>query len=1255
MRTRHNSSPARTRSRGPDRDVLHPEYDTHLPIFERKTEIVNALQSNQVLIIAGETGSGKSTQVPQMCLEAGLGAHGKIGCTQPRRIAATSLARYVAQRLGCALGSQVGYKIRFQEQDTQAGVIKFMTDGILLNEIQSDPLLERYDAIVIDEAHERSLNIDFLLGYMRRILLRRPSLRLIISSATIDTNLFSQAFGNAPILEVSGRLFPVEELYDPIEDDGVTYVEAAVEATRQAVELADSGDILVFMPTERDIRETLDALGGRPLPGDPLLLPLFGRLSVRDQHRIFQPHGRRKIVVATNIAETSLTVPGIRFVIDTGLARMIRYVPQLRTSRMPIEPISKAAADQRKGRCGRVRDGICIRLYSQDDYHSRDEYTTPEIRRTNLAGVVLQMADMGLGDMEDFPFLQPPRRRAIGDAYSLLTQLGAMNPDRRLTGLGRKMARLPLDPHISRMVLQASREHALREVRVIAAGLSIADPRERPAEKRDEADQAQKRFVDPMSDFLTYLKLWDTYHGEWERLRTQNAMRRFCRDHFLSYQRMREWHDVHKQLSDLCRWLKGLRENTKPASYEAIHRSLLSGLLVNVAMATEKGAYRATRGREVRIFPGSSLFGSRKPWIMCHEIVETSRVYARTVGAIDPQWIERLAPALCRSTYAEPRFDEETGTVYAREQVSFFGLPIVKGRRVFYGRINRNEAHEVFVEQGLVEGRLRSRRRFLAHNRGVRDRIERMEAKLRTRSLYAGDDAAKAFYHQRIPGVCSIQELDRAIRKHGGDSFLFMQESDLLASPVPAEAQHFPNALQLGDSSFPLTYRYEPGAEEDGATVSVDRLVFSRTHEHMFEWALPALWPDKVRAMLNTLPPAIKRRLPPAASATPRIVSHLVCTNEPFATVVCRTIAEIYNVHISPADLQRRPLPPHADLRVNVHDSTGETVASFRATEGAPGNLRMTEPDGESGIAEFSRWERTGLTEWDFDLLPERIEAPARGQGVPLYGYPALRDTDGRVDMVVCRSAREARDVHRHGVRCLLEHALASELGWAEKELRPKGEARIRCAPFGSAEQTATVLMDSIRRSYLELETPPRTKPDYEKTRARLKSELRGIGFQTAELFAGVLQAHGNCIALIEKLARKHTVGALASLKGELHDDLTKYIREIYSPGVNLERLRQYPRYLRAFLRRIENAYDDNAKYRLRMKTVHTYESVCDELASARSAEDETASRELEELVQMVEELKISLFAQQAVKTRYPISEKRLNKKIDAIRNGSRS
>lgn len=1205
--------------------------DRTLPVYEKREDIIRAIGENQVVIIAGETGSGKTTQLPLLSLESGRGMSGAIAITQPRRIAATSLAAYTAKRCSCAPGTFVGHRVRFDERTSSQTKIVYMTDGILLTDITADPLLRRYDTIILDEAHERSLTIDFLMGYLRQLLPRRPDLKVIISSATIDTKLFSLAFNNAPIIEVSGRLFPVDILYQPPQTDAGgdgSYVDGAVEATKALVAMGEEGDILLFLPTAQDITETVARLKHLE-ERDLLVLPLYGKLSAQDQNRVFSPHRGRKIIVGTNIAETSITVPGIRFVVDTGLARTVRYTAQTRTTRMPIEPISQASANQRAGRCGRVRDGICIRLYAQEDYDARFPYTIPEIQRANLAGVILQMHAMGLGNIATFPFVEPPSQRSVAEGLRQLRELGALSDTNRLTNLGRRMARLPLDPCIARMVLQAAHEKCLHEIKIIAAGLTVVDPRERPTEKREQADQAHKRFADPHSDFLLYLSLWNTYQDRWNELKTQSSLRTFCRQHFLSFLRMREWHDIHHQLDKICSRMNGLRDNREPASYEAIHKSLLAGLLMNVAVKGEGLEYLATRGRTVHLFPGSSLYKGGQRWIVCHEIVETSRVFARTAARIDPQWLEQLFPNLCRSSYAEPSFDETTGTVRAFQKVTFFGLPIAEQRPVYYGRINRAEATTVFVVAGLVEGRLRSHHPFLKHNLDIRNTVETMEAKLRTRGLYAGDTAVVDFYRQHLAGIAGIHDLNRWIKRHNGDRLLRMKLEDLLSAPLPEQLDRFPDMIIIGEHRFGADYRFEPGKERDGITVTVPSPALEHIHLHAFEWILPVLWPQRIESLAECLPKPIRKRLFPLEQTCRTIADGLAESGRSFADAVLDAFREITGAAI-PGTYARDLVPqPYVWPRVEVVNRKGETIETFYP----PGLPRQQTARDNAAMVNhpFGHLIKRELTHWDFGPLPQRVEHTADGQA--LFGYPALKCGVHGVDIAILRSETESQQVHRVGITRLFELALADELAWIKKDVHLPRATALACAPYTGVSAVEGRLAELVLEHFLEPSYPlPRTKPAFEQQCMARREKIKGIGHKTVTLFGAIVQE----LQAVHKLIPK--VGPLVA---PLKSALNECTAAIFADGFTYARLEQYPRYLRSLGCRASLAHQDPLRCRERMQTLDNCRSDFVKLAVPDRMRYPQLFLLYDDLWMAAEELAISLFAQAAVKTLYPISPKR--------------
>ncbi len=1224
-----------------------------LPIHEKYQEIISTLKREQVLVVVGETGSGKTTQLPQFCLKAGFGKKGSIAVTQPRRIAATAMATRVAEELNTTLGAQVGYKIRFYEKQSGQTNILFMTDGILLNEILSDRLLKKYQTIIIDEAHERSINIDFLLGYLRKILPKRPDLKVIISSATIDPTLFSKAFDKAPIIEVSGRLFPVEVWYQPIDQElldagKITYVDAAVQAVEEIVGAGDPGDILVFMPTERDIRETIQLLDSRKL-AHTITLPLFARLTRYAQNRIFSHFNKRKIVVATNIAETSLTVPGIRYVIDTGLARIKSYAPNLRANRLPIEAIPQASANQRKGRCGRVAEGLCIRLYSEEDYTHRNTYSIPEIRRSNLAGVILTMLELRLGSIETFPFIEPPGKRAIQDAFAQLRELGALNENRELTKLGRQMARIPLEPHIARMVIQARGEKVQQAVLIIAAGLSIVDPRERPFDKKDEANEMHKRFVDQRSDFLTLLQLWQHYQKTWETLGSQSKVRRFCKEHYLSYNRMQEWHDVHQQISQVLRDARFLKSENKRPSTDAIHRSILAGLITNVAKIHEKEGYTATKNRQVFIFPGSTLFKKGVPWIMCHEIVETSRVYARTTAPIKPIWLEELAPALCRYSYSDPYFDEATMSTRVKERVLFFGLPIIEGRIVAFRRIDSEAATELFIREALVNLMLRTKHRFYLHNKRVIERLRSAEAKVRKPGSLVDDEKIVAFYKKRLRHVSSLQDLTHLIGKRKSDRFLYLQEKDISIADVPDQVKEFHDTLSIGHKHYPLEYICDPGAKEDGLTVTVPIQELSSLQQETFGWLVPALWEEKIRYLLKSLPKSIRKQFVPIPQHAPKIAQAMQYEPAPFNQVLCNVIRSQYGITIPEHTFSEEELPNHLRMRIKVVAENKKTLAIER-------NLQKLQKESHTKSVKrtvsetvYKKFEKQSIEQWDFGDIPERIEVVRSKKGYPLYGYPAVVPSKRCVDLKLFATSDEAAQNHPLGVKKLLQHQLQKEFAWLERDLRFSKLLKIESAPFGGESVCKKSLFKAIVNHVTMVPSPPPTTAKayaalYEKSIVTLK----GLGHKALMLLEEMFKLARENITLIEKLATKSNLAGRQKIKRELQSCQESYLAHFKEGALLFSLFLQYPRYFKALTFRIEKAFLAPAAYQERMNKLLPFIARAETIRGGKDIVNHMNRHLLLEYLHMVEEYAISLFAQQS-KTLYPISEKRLLKKLTEI------
>ncbi len=1150
-------------------------YPENLPICGRRTEIVEAIRRNQVVVIAGETGSGKTTQIPKMCLEAGLGIEARIGCTQPRRVAALSISKRIAEELGVGWGREVGCKIRFDDRSSPSTYIKLMTDGILLAETQGDPLLSEYNAIIIDEAHERSLNIDFLLGHLRGLIEKRRDLKVVITSATIDTQAFSKAFGDAPIIEVSGRVYPVEVRYEPIdaaaeEGGDFTFIDAAVRAATRAIDESSVGDVLVFLPGERDIREATDQLEGR-LGYDAEVVPLYGRLSSGDQQRVFAPSTRRRVIVATNIAETSLTLPGIRYVVDAGLARVSHYNPRTRTKRLPVEPVSQSSANQRKGRAGRVQDGTCIRLYSEEDFAARPAFTQPEIQRANLAEVILRMRAFRLGEIETFPFLNPPAPAAIAAGYALLQELGALDAEKALTKLGWDLARLPIDPTLGRMLLESQQRHATRELLVIAAGLSIQDPRERPLDQRAAADAAHRRHSDPRSDFLGLLRLWDAVHDEWETLRTQGARRKFCKARFLSYTRMVEWQELHGQLSDALGDIATVHLSDSNADYDAIHRSILSGLLGHVAVRQERNVYRAGGNRTVQVFPGSALHErtdkprqdrrgekaeeeprakTRQPaWIVAGEVVETSQLFARTLAGIDPEWIVELAPYLCQTAYRNPHWSVTAGRVLADEIVTLHGLE-VRHRKVSYGNINAAEATAIFVQSALVEDRLvpeaedfqerddlksdrvkptasalraaatattgneraAARHRFLAENRRVREKIEDWQTRVRRQGLLDLDAAFFKFYVARLSGVSSLNELDRAVRETKDPAFLCATEADLVGGlDLRYDPGAFPDAVQVGEQPVALGYAYAPGEEHDGVTVRLPLALAESASGSMLEWAVPGLREAKVEELLRSLPKSLRKDLMPFPPKVAEIVAEFEPGVGSFLAELSRFVRRKYGVEI-PADAWSADgVPMHLRTRVEFVGPDRKVVAAGRDLAAVRASLpkAKAEPAGENPAwtRAARQWERFGVTAWSFGDLPEKIHVTEE-LGLPVLAWPGLEDEGGRVNVRLFRSAETARRAGVEGLARLVELALQKDFAWLQKDLR--GLAKLGPLHLGwvSTDTLQEGAFVCLRRHAMPAVVPsPLTASSFEAAVASTRARLPGLSMQLIDRVALVLQA----------------------------------------------------------------------------------------------------------------------------------------------------
>ncbi len=1256
------------------RNRPRPVCDDALPITARKDDIIAAIKAHPVVIIAGETGSGKTTQIPKFCLEAGRGIDGCIGCTQPRRIAAMTVSRRIAGELGEEIGKSVGCRVRFTDETGPDAYIKVMTDGILLAETQSDPRLFAYDTLIIDEAHERSLNIDFLLGILRTLIRKRNDLKLIITSATIDTEKFSAAFDGAPVINVSGRMYPVEVRYRPPEeaDAGRTHVDLAVAAVdRIQMESPCGGDILVFMPTEQDIRETCELLEARQYPPGTVL-PLFARLAAGEQSRVFKNDGRRKIIVSTNVAETSITLPGIRFVVDTGLARISRYSPRTRTTALPVAPISRSSADQRKGRSGRVAGGVCIRLYSEEDFENRPRFTPPEILRANLAEVILRMLALNLEDPRTFPFVDPPAERGLQDGFRLLEELGALTRVQgreRLTKQGRLMARLPLDPRLSRILIAAAREGCLDEAAIVVSALSLPDPRERPVEKQKHADAAHARFLDSRSDFLTLLRIWTAYHAERDEHKSTSRMRRFCKDHFLSFRRMREWRDICFQVREILNEggirnqvdqgrggeaAGGQKEEGGYAPKEAaLHRALLTGFLSNIAVRENKFLYRAARDRQVMLFPGSGAFETAGDWIMAAEIVETSRVFARNIATIRPEWIEAAAGDLCRSTFLSPRWEKKRGAVIAMEQVSLFGLVIVPRRRRPYGPVDPEEASRIFVHGALVSDAIRQKFGFIRHNRDLISRVRGEEDRIRRRDILVSEEDLAAFYRERLDEpVYDIPGLRRLIRKKGGDGFLYMRPGDVRRyHPDEEELERFPETVLQGDIELSCEYRFDPGAGKDGVTLRVPGDLAASLPRQALDWVVPGLLEEKIQVLLKGLPKDYRRRLSPVNKTASRIFAEMARnTKIPLAAALSDFIASRMGISIPVSAWPVNEVPDHLKMRIAIVAGDGEEVQAGR--DPSLLSRRHAPPmDEERFEALRRRWERRGVTEWDFPDLPDAITF--RGdRGRKFTAWPGLsvegEGTESRLDLVVFRHRRRALSAHSRGVARLTELALARDMRGLGARLHPGRDMAGAAVYFGGVPEIVRRMKAHLSRAHLE--SGLREKTAFETHVADVREILFPAADELREAVRSVMAAVRECRGRFFEWENAHRSRITAiRFISERRDDLARIVPGHFIELYGLPRIRHLPRYIRALVvrtgRALENFERDRARAALvAVETARLAELVRD--LNPDTGEEKRAA--VEDFYWMIEEYKVSLYAQE-LKTAVRISPKRLKKRFAEI------
>ncbi|MCT2583581.1 ATP-dependent RNA helicase HrpA [Actinophytocola gossypii] len=1220
-------------------------YPDELPISQRRDEIAKAIAEHQVVIVAGETGSGKTTQLPKICLELGRGVRGMIGHTQPRRIAARTVAERVSDELDVPLGGAVGWKIRFTDQAGDNTLIKLMTDGILLAELQSDRMLRQYDTLIIDEAHERSLNVDFILGYLKQLLPRRPDLKVIITSATIDPERFSRHFDDAPIVEVSGRTYPVEVRYRPIVDPEDPDADPDRDQTQAIMDAVDElsaegpGDILVFLSGEREIRDTADALAAQNRR-DTEILPLYARLSHGEQRRVFQPHRGRRVVLATNVAETSLTVPGIKYVIDPGFARISRYSNRLKVQRLPIEPVSQASANQRKGRCGRTSDGICVRLYSEDDFDARPEFTDPEILRTNLASVILQMAAADLGDIAAFPFVEPPDRRHITDGMNLLNELGALesstkDSEPRLTPLGRKLARLPVDPRLARMVLAAHDNACVSEVVVIAAALSIQDPRERPVDKQAQADQQHARFRDPESDFLSLLNLW-RYLTEQRAELSANRFRRLCRAEFLNYLRIREWQDVAGQLRQMAKSLD-VTANDIPAEPAAIHRSLLTGLLSHLGLKDTAGKeYLGARNAKFAIFPGSALFRKQPRWVMAAELVETSRLWGRVVARVDPAWIEPVAGHLVRRTYSEPRWEKKRAAVMASERVTLFGLPIVVDRPVNFGRIDPPVARALFIRHALVQGEWHSDHKFLRRNADLLAEAEELEHKARRRDIVVDEQSLFEFYDDRVPEeVVSGRHFDTWWKKTRRDQpDLLTFDPAMLVNPDAGDvsAEAFPDAMAHNELELGLRYRFEPGEVTDGVTVQVPLALLNRVSADGLPWQVPGLRAELITALLRSLPKPLRRNFVPVPDFANALRSRLDDVPEPTLAQVSAELRDLTGVVVPSDAWQLDQVPQHLRTTFQVVDEgkpvlTGKDLGVLKRELAS--RVRESLASGAEGVT------REGLTSWSFDTLERSVSLRRAGQQVT--AYPALVDTGSSVAIrLFDTEAEQARAMWR-GTRRLVLLTVPAPVKQVVRRLPNTAKLALSANPHGSVPGLLEDCLNAATDALVAQHGGPVWTPDdFQKLCAGVRAGLADTLYQVLDRVRGVLTTHAEVDAALARMTGKVFAESVADMRAQV----AGLVFDGFVTATGVARLSDVERYLRGVLRRLEKLPERPSR-----DLEWTYAA---QDAAAAYAEVRGRPGDDGRVRWMIEELRISYFAQ-TLGTAYPISEKRVYRAIDEL------
>jgi ATP-dependent helicase HrpA len=1237
----------------------------NLPVCEKREEIAQIIANNQVVVLAGETGSGKTTQIPKICLTIGRGVSGLIGHTQPRRIAANTVANRIAEELKTTLGEKVGYQVRFSDQSNENTLIKVMTDGILLAEIQHDPYLNKYDTLIIDEAHERSLNIDFLLGYLKQLLPKRPDLKLIITSATIDLERFSQHFNNAPIIEVSGRTYPVEVWYRPLyefeasdESENEPDQYAAIVDAVHEIELhektgsgARGGDILIFLSGEREIREAAEALRKAQF-AHMEVIPFYARLSLAEQQKVFAPHTGRRIVLATNVAETSITVPGIRYVIDPGFARISRYSYRTKVQRLPIEPVSQASANQRKGRCGRVAEGICIRLYSEEDFNSRPAFTDAEILRTNLAAVILQMLQLRMGDIHKFPFIDAPDHRLISDGFKLLEELHAVNAKNQLTPVGQQLSKLPLDPRLARMLLSAQEQSCVRELLIISSALSVQDPRERPAEKQQAADQSHRRFWAEHTDFAGFVNLWDYFETQRQEL-TQNQLRKLCKKEFLSYLRLREWRDVHHQLCVAVKDL-GIRVNSESANYESVHKALLTGLLGNLGFNHEEREYLGARNRKFAIFPGSSLAKKTPKWIMAAELIETSKLFAHTVAKIEPEWVIAAAEHLVKRQHFEPHYDSRSGQVMVFEKITLYGLTIVEKKSVSFSHIDPMQCREVFIRAALVEGQYDQHPKrkslqnknpdtdFFAHQQQLLKELEDLESKARRRDIVVDEQVIFDFYNERIPeSVVNLAGFDawRKKAEQQNPKLLFLTREILMRHGAGDITQaQFPNELEWRGMVFPLSYHFEPNHAFDGVSIHVPMSVLHQVPEQRLEWLVPGMLREKCIGLIKSLPKTVRKHFVPVPDVVDKILATLSPDNKPLTEALGLQLKRLTGVDVSKEAWLETSVDDYYRFNIHVVDDKGKVIASGR--ELAPLRDKYRERVQQNIQSAATNIERDGIVGWDFSELPQAIQLP-RG-GISIRAYPALVDKQSSVALQVLDNPLHALDITQRGLARLVSLSLAQTVKYLQKELLRGQEVALTLAGIGNREQVAD---DLIMASIKQLAVPdqknlPRTQIAFDERVNLIKEKLIAHAQDLANHLVSSLKL---LVDVKKQLKQQKNMLVLAFTISDINQQLS----QLFYPGLVYKTpalwLQQYPKYMRGIQQRLEKAALNPQKDKLQLAEIAPHwQRLVDYLAKEGDYRL-TQNAALMDYRWWIEELRISLFAQ-TLKTQVPVSDKRMDK-----------